>query len=304
MKTNPLVSFCLFAYNQEAYVKEAVESALKQTYSPLEIIISDDCSSDATFQIIQDTVKAYTGPHKVILNRNVKNLGLGQHFSEVCGNMSAGDYIVVLGGDDISKEEHVEIAIECIEDNPDVPMIDFNGQIINSEGKELGIYQKLTFDKRKFSLADYLNLKPISSFAPGRIFKRSLISEFDPISANCPTEDSVLVLRSLLLGGFTRVNKSLVSYRTHDNNLSSSGSLRRVSDIAIIAQYYLDIFKLFNEKKIDDAACDLLMERINLEYNFRKTTYKQKENTLGSIKDRAYLKLLRLSYSRHAGDQK
>src|ERR1700743_3003041 len=100
MEPNKLVSFCLFAYNQEAYIKEAVESALKQTYSPLEIIISDDCSPDATFQIIEDTVKTYNGPHKVILNRNIKNVGLGQHFSNVCGNMSTGNYIVVLGGDD------------------------------------------------------------------------------------------------------------------------------------------------------------------------------------------------------------
>lgn len=47
----PLVTFALFAYNQEQYIREAVEGAFSQTYKPLEIILSDDCSRDRTFEI-------------------------------------------------------------------------------------------------------------------------------------------------------------------------------------------------------------------------------------------------------------
>ena len=50
----PLVTFALFAYNQEAFIREAVASALSQTYEPLEIILSDDCSTDRTFAIMQE----------------------------------------------------------------------------------------------------------------------------------------------------------------------------------------------------------------------------------------------------------
>jgi len=39
----PLLTFALFGYNQEQYIREAVEGAFAQTYSPLEIILSDDC---------------------------------------------------------------------------------------------------------------------------------------------------------------------------------------------------------------------------------------------------------------------
>ena len=145
MNCDKLVSFCLFTYNQEAYIKDAVESALNQTYSPLEIIISDDCSQDATFQIIEETVRNYNGPHKVILNKNKRNMGLGRHFSDVCCNISTGDYLVVLGGDDISEKGHVQIAAESMDDNPEAQMIDFNGYIINSEGKQLGIYELTQF---------------------------------------------------------------------------------------------------------------------------------------------------------------
>ena len=304
MKCDRLVSFCLFAYNQEAYIKDAVESALNQTYSPLEIIISDDCSQDATFQIIEETVRNYSGPHKVVLNKNQKNQGLGRHFFNVCSNMATGDYLVVLGGDDISEKEHVAIALACMDDNPEAQMIDFNGYTINSAGKQTGIYEKLQFEKRSFFLDDYLSLKPIYSFAPGRIFKRHLISEFDPISPKCPTEDSVLVLRSLLLGGFIRLNKLLVFYRQHDSNLSGSGSLRNISDVAIISQYYTDVLKLFNDGKIDEAKCGQLIERLYFEYNFRNITYKQKKNKLRSLRNRIHLKVLQLSYLRRLGNEK
>ena len=50
----PLVTFALFAYNQEEFIREAVEGAFAQTYEPLEIILSDDCSSDRTYEIIQE----------------------------------------------------------------------------------------------------------------------------------------------------------------------------------------------------------------------------------------------------------
>ena len=69
----PLITFALFAYNQERFIREAVAGAFSQTYSPLEIILSDDCSSDRTFEIIQEMTAGYEGPHKVILNRNEKN---------------------------------------------------------------------------------------------------------------------------------------------------------------------------------------------------------------------------------------
>jgi len=75
----PLVTFALFAYNQERFIREAVEGALTQDDSPLEIILSDDCSNDSTFQIIQDVAETYSGTHRVLVNRNAGNLGIGGH---------------------------------------------------------------------------------------------------------------------------------------------------------------------------------------------------------------------------------
>ena len=72
----PLVTFALFAYNQERFIREAVEGALSQDYSPLQIILSDDCSIDRTYEIMREMAAAYEGSHEIVLNRNEENLGL------------------------------------------------------------------------------------------------------------------------------------------------------------------------------------------------------------------------------------
>lgn len=108
----PLVSFTLYAYNQEDCVREAVESALAQTYSPLEIILSDDCSRDRTFEIMQEMAAAYRGPHRVVARKSAVNRGLLRHINDVV-QIAQGEIIVYAAGDDISlperTAEHVAI---------------------------------------------------------------------------------------------------------------------------------------------------------------------------------------------------
>ena len=70
----PLVTISMITYNQERYVRDAVRGALAQTYEPLEIVISDDCSTDSTWDIIRDEVEAYRksgGIHKNIVNHQI-----------------------------------------------------------------------------------------------------------------------------------------------------------------------------------------------------------------------------------------
>ena len=102
----PLVTISMITYNQERYVRDAVRGALAQTYEPLEIVISDDCSTDGTWNIIVDEVESYRksgGIHKnIVLNRNEKNLGIIRHCqaqqSRIHGELRVGN-----AGDDISS---------------------------------------------------------------------------------------------------------------------------------------------------------------------------------------------------------
>ncbi|MCE6967486.1 glycosyltransferase family 2 protein [Cereibacter sphaeroides] len=108
----PLVTFALFAYNQEKFIREAVEGAFSQTYSPLEIILSDDCSSDRTFEIMEEMAREYRGPHRVVVRQSPKNRRLMGHINDVVA-LAEGSIIVMAAGDDISlperTTEHAEI---------------------------------------------------------------------------------------------------------------------------------------------------------------------------------------------------
>lgn len=109
----PLVTFALFSYNQEQYIYEALEGAFSQTYEPLEIILSDDCSGDRTFEIMQEEAKKYTGPHKITLRRNAHNRGIFRHVRDVM-EAAQGQYIVVAAADDISVPTRTEELVKVM----------------------------------------------------------------------------------------------------------------------------------------------------------------------------------------------
>ena len=291
----PLVSYCIFAYNQQEFIRDAIKGALSQTYSPLEIIISDDCSNDATFSIIQETIRNYEGPHKIIINQNENNLGIGGHVSRICYTIAKGEYIILLGGDDIPMKVHASEAVKQMEIHKNVNMIDFSGDIINKEGHIIrNIDYK--FNYKKYTLTDYILMRKIQSFAPGRILRQQLIQAFDPICNSCPTEDTVFVLRSLLAGGLIRTNTPVVHYRVHDLNTSNTKGLKKISHIAIIAQYFKDLIKAYDEKKISDDIFEVMINRINYELKLRKLKYSVNDSVYSRIYRKIALKSLEHFY--------
>lgn len=91
------LSYVLLTFNQRATVAGAVRSALAQDVQPMEIVISDDCSTDGTFSEVESVVAGYQGPHRVILNRNPENLGLAGNLDKV-HELSSGDVIIGSSG--------------------------------------------------------------------------------------------------------------------------------------------------------------------------------------------------------------
>ena len=108
----PLVSLCITCYNQAEYIRESVQSAFEQTYSPLEIVISDDCSTDGTDKIIEEMIAIYNGPHKVLFNRNETNLYVCKNY-EKAFRLAHGELLITGAGDDISLPNRVERIVKA-----------------------------------------------------------------------------------------------------------------------------------------------------------------------------------------------
>lgn len=92
-----LVSIQIPTYNQKQYIKQALDSALAQDYDNLQIIVSDDCSSDYD---IFEFLKDYRNNSKVLIHRNKKNLGRVGNYRNTLYNLVKGEYFVNLDGDD------------------------------------------------------------------------------------------------------------------------------------------------------------------------------------------------------------
>lgn len=216
LPARPLVTLALMGYNQEQMVEGAVLGALAQTYSPLEILISDDCSTDQTFERAAAVVAGYEGPHQVRLNRNPRNLGLIGHVNALF-EMARGEIVVLAAGDDVSLPERVARAIEAFERDPAVMMVHSDVVKLNREGHDLGVWRPPIAGKAD----DLLTLAGgfgIHIGATGA-YRRAVFERFGPLVELQAYEDLVLGFRARLLGKLAYIESPLVRYRV-DTGLS------------------------------------------------------------------------------------
>lgn len=237
----PLVTCILFAYNQEKYIEEAVKSILNQDYENLEIILSDDCSSDQTYNKICSVVEHSSTKHIVSINQNKKNLGLTAHFNKLL-ELSNGEIIVVAAGDDISLKDRITKTVELFSKYPNVSFVSFNDIIIDDEGYEISKGQRVNYEGTKtFDLKDFINRRPIPFSGASRAFKKEVYNTFGALNEKCPTEDTPYIIRGLMLGVTAISSDIAIKYRRHGGNLSAPASIAKMNIAAISEQYLKDI---------------------------------------------------------------
>jgi glycosyltransferase involved in cell wall biosynthesis len=216
----PLIAFIVFSYRQEKFVGESVAGAFSQTYSPLEIILSDDCSPDATYDVMKGMAESYRGPHRIVLNRNPQNLGVGGHLNHVVG-LTRAELLVGSAGDDVSMPNRVERVFEAGWARvPTLGSIYSAARIIDHAGQQLP--QALAYALPQHSLSAVEAARRIKVGVPGctHAFRKELFELFGPLPLNVVNEDEVLAFRSLLVGGICHVPDPLVCYRRHEKNIS------------------------------------------------------------------------------------
>lgn len=248
----PLVSLILLSYNQEKYIESAVTSVLNQDYENIEIIISDDCSTDRTFKIISETVKLFPKTKDVILNKNKTNMGLTAHLNKVL-QMSNGEIIVLAAGDDISFPNRVSQSVNILIRNKNVTFVSFNEETIDSDGNKLSEGKRVNFQGiRTYTLQDYIKGVKIPFSGASRAFKRSLYDCFGDLDPKCPTEDTPYILRGLILGEAAISSDIAIKYRRHAKNLSNPLSIANMDIHKISDQYLRDTNSARDMRKLPE----------------------------------------------------
>lgn len=225
----PLVSFIILTYKQSEFIQSAIQSALNQDYSPLEIIISDDCSPDNTHEIASKLLKDYHGPHQVILRRNAKNLGIGRHFADVLA-LSQGELVIASGGDDESLPERTTVTVDAWiahERTPDLIACDVID--MDQDGQCHGTV-------RVTDLSHYTDIGAWARLPPriigaGLAWSRRLIEAHPTLPDGLTHEDQLGVVRAILGQGGITLPTPLVKYRrggiSRNLQLHTGAELRR-----------------------------------------------------------------------------
>ena len=131
MKSNELISVLLPTYNVADYIDEAVQSILSQTYTNIELIIVDDCSTDETYAKLEQIAAS---DKRIVLMKNESNRRIVFSLNRAL-SIARGSYIARMDGDDISVPARLEKMKEDLDCNPTCGIVGSLSAAIDSEGR-------------------------------------------------------------------------------------------------------------------------------------------------------------------------
>lgn len=264
----PLISYVVTAYNIENYIAESIECAFAQTYSPLEIVLSDDCSTDHTYEIMKHLAEKYAGPHKIVLNRNEKNLGITKHMNKVYLELAKGEIIIAAHGDDISKYNRTEVVADYLLSHPNCTQVACSAIVVDENLVPYSDY----FQKNAYVLEE--KTYEFGSGAHVSIgfsgFRREVMDLFGPLDESCPTEDDAIGFRAILLGNLAYLPEKLIKYRKHAGSNSNADQFYRFPLDEIYNQNIHDMKLAVKRKIISPMQMKNEQERLYKEKELRK----------------------------------
>lgn len=133
LSSNPLVTIGIPTFNRGELAYRAVKSALSQTYQNIEVIVSDNASTDETLSLIQSI-----DDNRLKIIRQQKNMG-AIHNCNVCINNCSGDYYLFLSDDDYLEPQAIELLIEPFLKNEEVGVVYCQTRVVDQHDNELYI---------------------------------------------------------------------------------------------------------------------------------------------------------------------
>ena len=124
------VSIVLPTYNGEQYIKESIDSVLKQTYENWELLIVDDCSTDNTARIIQEYARKDS---RIMVIRNEVNQKLPGALNTGF-RAASGEYYTWTSDDNMYDDDAIELMVDFLEKNPEYGMVYYNIRRLDENG--------------------------------------------------------------------------------------------------------------------------------------------------------------------------
>lgn len=216
----PLVSIALCTFNGERFLRRQLDSLLQQSYRPLEIVVTDDGSSDATWAILQEYAAASA---LFRIERNARNLGYVRNFEKALG-LCRGDFIALCDQDDIWLPEKVERQLAAL---GSCSLTYSTPAYIDADDQPL--------PARPFKVRRLSGRRPLAllfhTCVTGHLalFRRDVLTHALPFPEGTDAHDHWIPFVAAAMDGICASDEVLSLYRVHGENVSirprSRGSL-------------------------------------------------------------------------------
>lgn len=219
---NPLVSIILITYNSSKYVFETLESIKNQTYSNIELIISDDCSSDNTVSICENWIANNQSEFvRVKILTVSKNTGIPSNCNRGIKE-AKGEWIKLIAGDDLFFPNAIEQLVSNITKNDFIQIAAANYIRFNNIEEEKMMLQSFFFKATTNEQFQYL-LRYNRIPAPAVFLKKQLIEKVGGFDESFPLiEDYPMWIKISKAGvKIHSFDFFSVKYRLHDVSVSS-----------------------------------------------------------------------------------
>lgn len=223
-----MISIAMATYNGEKYISQQLDSILRQTVADFELVICDDVSLDATFDIL----KLYKEKDsRIKIFRNEKNLGFKKNFEKAI-SLCTGEYIALSDQDDIWTENHLEILLNAMNDNvlacSNVEFIDSSGVRLHIRLKAKDYWVSPNSEKQFLQLLHNNYVQGCTA-----IFRSEILQRILPIPESAEYHDYWIAFMASLVGHIAYIPASLVLYRRHEETITGSyqrSSQRKLHD--------------------------------------------------------------------------
>ena len=278
-----LATFALFTYRHEAFVAEAIRSVAKQTYRPLELIITDDASPDETRQRIDEALRDFPADIPVIRINHAHNHGGLSAVINHAVRRASGRVIILGAGDDVSEPERVAWTMQVFADAR-VVFAHTAVSVINNLGKLVEGRQGQGHGDAALSMLGMILGTDVPIIGASCAYRADVFREFAELSPRILREDVILPIRALMLGEGRFLSSKLVRYRTHDGNLHSPAQAQTSADLVRHNLRFADDRAAFCAQLAADIANarakGRLLPREMDEYLRRETAYSDVEQRL------------------------
>lgn len=221
-RQQPLISVLIASYNHKNFIQETIESIWRQAYQHIEIIVIDDCSVDASPDILKKLQQQSPLPMHLHLNKT--NIGVTATLN-LAMQMSKGEFIAILGSDDKFSPDRFSKQIALFQSNPELKVVFGNGRTLNNNKLGRKIHREqaeflLSLEPHEILHHLYVNKSPL--FIQCALIKSNFAKAIGGYDEDMLTDDWVLNVRMFQnmtnRREFAYIDEDVVYYRVHESN--------------------------------------------------------------------------------------